>query len=66
MMAVLVMIQLITDSDNEKVQGKSINGHFIFELEKVDNVEGFFKDGLRNGLCKLMCSRTNVQEIARE
>ena len=34
-----------------------------YELEPGDIVGGFFKYGLRYGLCKIVSSRTNVEEV---
>ena len=45
---------------------KALDRYLSLELEPGDIVEGFFKAGLRDGACKIVSSRTNVEEIVGE
>ena len=42
---------------------KGLDGNSSVEKENGETVKGFFKDGLRHGLCNITSSRTNVEEI---
>ena len=60
----------ITDEDTKKAVKKgtdeSSKERISLELENGNVVEGFFKDGSRNGQCQVNCSEGNVKEITGE
>ena len=47
----------ITGYDSTGFTMKGLDGYCSEELVNGDTVEGFFKDGLRNGVCKIAGSR---------
>ena len=54
------------DPITEKDIFKGFNGTLVIALDNGDTVEGFFRDGLRHGICKVCSSRSNVREISGE
>jgi hypothetical protein len=55
-----------TDNDTRLLDMKGLYGYFTVALKNGATVDGFFKDGLRHGHCKIVSSRTNVEKIAGE
>ena len=56
----------ITKDDIKKIRNKNLNGKCTLELKNGDTVDGFFKNGLRHGLCQVRSSKMSVEEIVGE